>query len=125
MKAVDWEAIPYEDVRPGVRRRAIGTSHVLLVMNECKPGMELRPHSHDFDQVVLIVAGRAIYHVDAEANEMGPGSVMVVPAGAVHYIEPLGEETVLNLDVFAPPRSDYAHLVEWMKNSTTAADAGS
>lgn len=117
MKAVDWESIPYEDVRPGVRRRAFGTTEVLLVMNECMPGMELNPHSHDFDQVVLIVAGRAIYHVDNEANEMGPGSVLLVPARAAHYIEPTGTEPVLNLDVFAPPRADYAHLVSWMERT--------
>lgn len=117
MKAVDWESIPYEDVRPGVRRRAFATRDVLLVMNECMPGMELNPHSHVFEQVVLIVSGRAIYHVDAEANEMGPGSILRVPAGAKHYIEPLGKEPVLNLDVFVPPRADYAHLVSWMDHA--------
>jgi quercetin dioxygenase-like cupin family protein len=118
MTAVDWESIPYEDVRPGVRRRAFGTPDVLLVMNECEPGMALKPHSHDFAQVVLIVAGHAIYHVDSNANEMGPGSVLLVPPGATHYIEPLGDELVLNLDVFAPPRADYRHLLDWMENDT-------
>lgn len=117
MNAVNWGEIPYEDVRPGVRRRAFGTENVLLVMNECMPGMELKPHSHNFDQIVLIVSGRAIYHVDSEANEMGPGSVLLVPAEAEHYIEPLGNEPVLNLDVFSPPREDYAHLVAWMERS--------
>ena len=34
MKAVRWEDIPDEQVRPGVRRRGIGTSDVLLVMND-------------------------------------------------------------------------------------------
>ena len=116
MKAVRWEDIPDEQVRPGVRRRGIGTSDVLLVMNECRPGMELRPHSHDFDQLALIVSGRAIYHVGDDHNEVGPGSVMLVPAGVEHYIEPTGEEPVMNLDVFAPPREDYLHLLEWMRD---------
>jgi quercetin dioxygenase-like cupin family protein len=114
MKAVRWEEIPDEDVRPGVRRRAIGTSDVLLVMNECRPGMEVRPHSHDFDQLALIISGEAIYHVGDDHNEVGPGSVMLVPAGVEHYIEPTGSEPVLNLDVFAPAREDYLHLLEWM-----------
>jgi quercetin dioxygenase-like cupin family protein len=114
MKAVRWEEIPDEHVRPGVRRRAIGTSDVLLVMNECLPGMEVRPHSHDFDQLALIISGEAIYHVGEDHNEVGPGSVMLVPAGVEHYIEPTGSEPVLNLDVFAPARQDYLHLLEWM-----------
>jgi mannose-6-phosphate isomerase-like protein (cupin superfamily) len=114
MKAVRWEEIPEEDVRPGVTRRAIGTREVLLVMNECRPGMDLRPHSHDFDQLALIISGEAIYHVGDDHNEVGPGSVMLVPAGVEHYIEPTGSEPVLNLDVFAPAREDYLHLLDWM-----------
>jgi mannose-6-phosphate isomerase-like protein (cupin superfamily) len=115
MKAVRWEEIPEEDVRPGVTRRGIGTRDVLLVMNECRPGMDLRPHSHDFDQLALIISGEAIYHVGDDHNEVGPGSVMLVPAGVEHYIEPTGSEPVLNLDVFAPAREDYLHLLDWMK----------
>jgi mannose-6-phosphate isomerase-like protein (cupin superfamily) len=62
----------------------------------------------------MIVAGQAIYHVGDEANEVGPGSVLLIPAGVDHYIEPVGEETVHNIDVFAPARDDYRHLLEWM-----------
>jgi quercetin dioxygenase-like cupin family protein len=116
MRAVRWDDIPDEQVRPGVRRRAIGTGDVLLVMNECQPGMALRPHSHDFDQLALIVSGEAIYHVGGDHNEVGPGSVVLVPAGVEHYIEPTGSEPVLNLDVFAPAREDYLHLLDWMKD---------
>jgi mannose-6-phosphate isomerase-like protein (cupin superfamily) len=114
MKAVRWDEIPDEEVRPGVRRRGIGTRDVLLVMNECRPGMDLRPHSHEFDQLALIISGEAISHVGEDHNEVGPGSVMLVPAGVEHYIEPTGSEPVLNLDVFAPAREDYLHLLGWM-----------
>jgi mannose-6-phosphate isomerase-like protein (cupin superfamily) len=37
---------------------------------------------------------------------------MLIPAGVEHYIEPTGEGPVMNLDVFAPARSDYMHLIE-------------
>jgi quercetin dioxygenase-like cupin family protein len=75
--------------------------------------MELKPHSHEFDQVVMILEGRCIYHVGDDANEMGPGSVLLVPGGAEHYIEPLGTEPVMNLDIFAPARQDYLRLRDW------------
>ena len=117
MTSIRWEEIPDEEVRPGVRRRAFGTKDVLLVMNEAKPGMELRPHKHDFDQIAMITAGEAIYHVDGTPNEVGPGSILLVPAGAEHYIEPTGDETVMNLDVFAPAREDYLHLIDWMQKA--------
>jgi quercetin dioxygenase-like cupin family protein len=120
MRAVTWDEIPDEPVRPGIRRRGFGTKDVILVQNECHPGMDLRPHSHDFDQIAMITAGRAIYHVGAEPNEVGPGSIMLIPAGVEHYIEPLGDEPVLNIDVFAPARDDYRHLLEWMNESSPA-----
>lgn len=116
MTAARWEEIPDEEVRPGVRRRGFGTKDMLLVLNEAQPGMELRPHSHDFDQIAMITAGTAIYHVSGTPHEVGPGSVLLVPAGAEHYIEPTGDETVHNIDVFAPARGDYLHLLEWMRD---------
>jgi len=39
---------------------------------------------------------------------------MLIPAGVEHYIEPIGDETVENIDLFAPARDDYAHLLDWM-----------
>lgn len=118
MRAVKWEELPDEEVRPGVRRRGFGTREVLLVMNECEPGMDVRPHSHDFDQIAMIVAGTAIYHIGDTANEVGPGSVMLIPAGLEHYIEPTGTDTVQNIDVFAPAREDYLHLLDGMTAAT-------
>ena len=115
MPSVNWDEIPDEPVRPGVRRRGFGTDRVLLVMNECEPGMDLRPHVHDFDQIAMIVSGRANYQVGDEPNEMGPGSIVLIPAGVEHYIEPIGDEVVQNIDVFAPARDDLIHLLEWMR----------
>jgi quercetin dioxygenase-like cupin family protein len=120
MPAYTWDEIPDEPVRPGIRRRAFGTDDVILVLNHCEPGMEPRPHSHDFDQIALITKGRAIYHIGEEPNEVGPGSLMLIPAGVEHYIEPVGDEVVENIDVFAPARSDYLHLLEWMRSRSPA-----
>ena len=114
MRAVRWSDIPDEAVRPGVRRRGFGTEQCLLVLNECTPGMDLRPHVHDFDQIALVLDGTANYYVDGERNEMGPGSVLLIPAGKEHYIEPTGEQPVQNVDVFTPCRRDLQHLLDWM-----------
>lgn len=122
--AAHWDDLPSEHVRPGVSRKGFGTDDVILVMNEVEPEMEARPHSHDdFDQIATIVSGRAIYHVGDVAHEVGPGSLLVIPAGVEHYIEPVGDEVVKNLDVFAPARDDYRHLIAWADED--AADSGS
>ena len=122
MNAVRWEDIPDEFVRDGVRRRGFGTQSCLLVMNECEPGMDVRSHVHeDFDQIAMIIRGRAIYHVGDVHNDMGAGSIVLIPAGVRHSIEPVGDETVQNIDVFAPCREDLAHLLRWMQEATAEA----
>jgi hypothetical protein len=39
-----------------------------------------------------------------------------IPPNTMHYLEPIGDEVALNLDIFAPPRADYMHLVEYQKD---------
>lgn len=120
----NWGSIPGETVRRGVSRKGFGTSEVILVMNEIEPDIELAPHKHDdFDQIATIVEGTAVYHVGDVGHAVGPGSLLLIPAGVMHYIEPTGDGPVRNLDVFAPARADYSHLLEWMDVETAAADA--
>lgn len=113
---VNWSEIPDEPVREGVRRRGFGNSDVLLVMNECHPGMALRPHSHHFDQIAMILSGNGIYHIGGRPHEISAGSIMLIPAETEHYVEPHGNEPVMNVDVFAPARGDYLHLLDWMSS---------
>jgi hypothetical protein len=112
MKAVKWEQIPDEEVRPGVRRRGFGTPEVMLVMNECQPGMErpsalarLRPDRDD-----------RVGHGDLPRRRHPQRGWTRIdhahPRRVEHYIEPTGSEPVMNLDVFAPAREDYMHLLE-------------
>lgn len=112
-KLYDWESLPKEEVRKGVVRSGFRGDNVLLVMNWLEPGMDVRPHKHPFEQVVYIVRGHVRFHVEDEVLEGGPGSVIRIPPNALHYAEPVGDETVWNLDVFSPIREDYRHLVEY------------
>lgn len=115
--AASWAEIPGEQVRHGVSRKGFGTDDVILVMNTIEPDMAPAPHRHaDFDQIATIVSGQAVYHVGDEAHPVGPGSLLLIPAGVEHYIVPVGDEPVQNLDVFAPARNDYRHLLQWMSH---------
>jgi mannose-6-phosphate isomerase-like protein (cupin superfamily) len=89
--------------------------------------MDVRPHVHeDVDQIAMVLSGRAIYRVGDVENEMGPGSIVLIPVGVWHSIDPVGDEIVQNLDVFAPCRADLAHLLAWMggDGATGTGDGG-
>jgi len=114
-KLYNWDTIKGEEVRPGVSRKGFRGDHFMMVMNTLEPGMEINPHSHPFEQAVYIVQGKVRFHVGDEVFEGGPGSLIRIPPNVEHYAEPFGGEPVLNLDVFAPIREDYLHLVDYQE----------
>jgi quercetin dioxygenase-like cupin family protein len=110
-----WDNLPKEVVRPGVERAGFSGDNVLMVMNWLEPGMETRPHSHPFEQLAYVVSGRMRFVVGEDVFEAGAGSMIRIPPNIEHYGEPIGDEPVLNLDVFSPIREDYRHLVEYQQ----------
>jgi quercetin dioxygenase-like cupin family protein len=115
-KVYRWESLPREKVRPGVTRAAFRGDNALMVMNWLEPGMEVRPHSHPFEQLAYILAGRVRFTVGGEVVEVGAGEVLRIPPDVIHCGEPVGNETAINLDVFAPVRDDYRHLTEYQED---------
>jgi quercetin dioxygenase-like cupin family protein len=93
-----------------------------MVMNWLEPGMEVRPHSHPFEQLAYILAGRVRFTVGDEVVEVGAGEVLRIPPDVVHCGEPIGSETAINLDVFAPVRDDYRHLTEYQESDFSDPD---
>ena len=59
------------------------------------------------DQHGRQVAARMFYIGD-EKHEIGPGGLVVIPGGVTHWGEVIGDEPVLNLDIFTPKRPEYA-----------------
>ena len=111
----NWNELPKDTPRPGIDRVAFRGEHSMAVLNWIKPGMKPGPHSHPFEQLVFIVQGRTKLHVGDQVFDCGPGSMVRVPPDVVHYAVPVGDEVCLNIDVFAPAREDYMHLVKYQE----------
>lgn len=113
----NWNDLPREVVRKGVERVGFRGDQAICVMNWLTPGMDVFPHKHPFEQLVLIIQGRVRFHVGDETLEGGPGSMIRIPADVMHYAEPIGDEVVMNLDLFAPIREDYLHMVQYQQDT--------
>ena len=72
------------------------------------PGHEPRPHAHPNEQIAYILSGRIRFCVGSDEHVLGPGSVLRSPPNVEHWGEVVGDEPVLNLDVFTPRRAEYA-----------------
>ena len=97
---VNWNTLEREFVRKGIERVGFRGENVIMVMNWVEPNIQVNPHQHDFEQLVIRV-----------------------PPHTIHYAEPVGDEVALNLDVFAPIRDDYAHLVKYQEADFAEHDA--
>lgn len=114
----NWADLPREAaLAPGMQRSGLRGDDALVVFNWLEPTMpRFEPHSHPFDQIILILEGRIILEIDGKEMEVGPQSIVRVPANVPHTGWPIGEEPVVNMDVFAPPRADYLHITSYQKD---------
>jgi len=72
--------------------RVLHTSkHVQLVVMTLQPGEEIRAEVHEHnDQVLTFVKGTVRAEVGGETRDVGPGDVVVVPAGTRHNFADTG-----------------------------------
>lgn len=104
--------LPAEILRDGLHRRAgVRTDDALVVFNWLEAEYDAPPyHDHPFDQLALIIAGVLEFDIDGERFVVSDGEFLYIPAGVPHTARVIGGTPVLNIDIFAPARDDYAHL---------------
>ncbi|HSI40714.1 MAG TPA: cupin domain-containing protein [Xanthobacteraceae bacterium] len=107
---VDWESMEWKTIRHGVEQKAFSGEGATMALHRLWPDHEPRPHSHIHEQLVYILSGVVDFHVGDEVVRLTGGGLLAVPPNVVHYAVVVGDEPVLNLDVFTPARPEYAML---------------
>lgn len=91
-------AMVFGDEAPGVTIRWLineendRAPHYALRLIEVAPGGHTPFHSHLFEHENYVVAGSGRLRIGETWHEVGPGSVMFVPAGTDHMFENSGSE---------------------------------
>jgi mannose-6-phosphate isomerase-like protein (cupin superfamily) len=62
-------------------------------------------HFHRYDEVVYVLAGEGLLHIDGESEPLRPGTVVHLPATLVHCLENTGPGELQVLGVFRPAGS--------------------
>lgn len=57
---------------------------------------------HTEDEIYVVTAGRAKIETPGRTDEVGPGTVIFVPAGEEHRFTEVAEDLVLRLVMFGP-----------------------
>jgi quercetin dioxygenase-like cupin family protein len=65
-------------------------------------------HFHTYDEVIHVLDGEGIIHVDGDERSLGPGTAIELPARTVHCLENTGDRVMRVVAVFRPAGSPAA-----------------
>jgi quercetin dioxygenase-like cupin family protein len=76
-----------------------GADEVALYRADLPPNGGLPPHHHDHMDVFTVVAGGGVFHIDDDTFDLVLEDSVMVPIGAVHYLEagPEGASIVVTM----------------------------
>jgi quercetin dioxygenase-like cupin family protein len=117
---VDVSAIAPLEMLPGLEFQPVLGEHVLVNFVSFEPHSEAPMHTHEEEQVVVVLEGEFDFTLDGHTRTMRPGDVAVIPPwvphGAVTHDHPCRE-----MDVFSPPRTT---LVDYAASQVDASRVG-
>jgi quercetin dioxygenase-like cupin family protein len=93
----------------GIVARAVVGERITLTVVELDPGAVVAEHSHENEQLGIVLRGSVSFRVGDETRELGPGATWTIPSNTPHYAV-AGPEGAVLIDVFSPPREDWARL---------------
>ena len=101
----------FDDVREfelavGVTARPLFGEGAMLNLIEFEPGSSVPLHSHEHEQLGLVLRGTQVLIVGGVEHALGPMEGYSLPGGVEHSAY-CGPEGATVLDVFRPVREDY------------------
>ncbi len=116
---VDWSKLEWRTIGVGAEEKAFSGDGMSLALHRLDPKTYVpMAHAHANEQLVWMMEGACdVVLGDAAVGErvirMTPGSLLAIPPHIAHKSIPVGDATVLSLDIFTPARSadfDYRSL---------------
>jgi quercetin dioxygenase-like cupin family protein len=111
--------VRFEDVRAfelaaGVSGRPLFGEGAMINLIEFDPGAVVPLHSHEHEQLGIVLRGLQVLVVDGVEHPLGPMDGYVLPGGVEHAAH-CGPEGATVVDIFRPVREDYRG--RWLSGS--------
>jgi unsaturated pyranuronate lyase len=102
----DISAVPPIDIWDGVVARTIEGERVTMALVELQPNAVVPDHTHENEQVGILLQGSGTFRVGDETMEVRPGSTWRVLSNVPHSMD-VGPEGAVVIDIFSPLRADW------------------
>jgi quercetin dioxygenase-like cupin family protein len=93
----------------GVTAQAVEGERTTLAVIELEPQSAVPEHSHDNEQLGVLIRGSMRFRVGEEVRELGPGGTWRILSHVPHEVT-AGPDGALAVECFAPARDDWAGL---------------
>lgn len=102
------------------RRVVFTTAYVQVVVMTLQPGEDIGAEVHEAnDQVLHFVTGAVLAEIAGESRSVGPGDLVLVPAGVRHNFTNTGSEPARLYTIYGPPD----HAAETVHETKADAEA--
>ena len=105
----DVRRLPLRQIWDEIGARVVSGERLSLAVVELDPGAVAREHSHEHEQLGIVLRGAMRFRVGDETRDLGPGETWTIPSHVLHEAT-AGPEGATVIDVFAPVRQDWESL---------------
>jgi quercetin dioxygenase-like cupin family protein len=105
----DVDSIAPQQIWERIVARSVHGERITMSVVELDPGAVVAEHSHDNEQLGIVLRGTMDFRVGDERLTLGVGGTWCIPPNTVHEAT-AGPEGAVVIDVFAPTRDDWTEL---------------
>jgi quercetin dioxygenase-like cupin family protein len=87
-----------------------GTEGVEIILVRFSAGARTYLHRHTVPQVLHCIEGRGILATESERNEVGPGDIVHVPAGEMHWHGAAAGSDFVHLSIRPPGETNWTKI---------------
>ncbi len=81
-----------------------------IILVRFAPGARTYLHSHAVPQVLHCLEGRGVLATESERHSVGPGDIVFVPAGEMHWHGAAPDSAFLHLSIRPPGESHWTKI---------------
>ena len=107
MYFVEEEDLSTKSIAPGVSIAVAGGDKAQMSFVTLTPGSQVPLHDHPHEQLGVVLEGEFVMVIGEENRTIRTGDKYVIPGGVRHGVTEVMTKSVA-LDIFSPPREDYA-----------------
>lgn len=107
----ELDELPRFTPLPGIEMYSITGGTMMGNWVRIDPNTTMPAHQHPHEQFGVMLEGTMELTIGDETRLLTPGTAYTIPGGVVHAARTF-EDGCLVLDIFSPPREDYADMAK-------------